>query len=229
MKVAQLVPPFLKTLLRPARDVYKRLTLAQGSREEVQRYWRAPPDQGNLPRSYLGGAARSAWLVELVRQRLAADPQRAKVLEIGCNAGRNLNHLLAAGYRDLTGIEISENAVKLLRRAFPDLAAVARIHVAPVEEKIRTFADGEFDLVFTMAVLEHIHEDSAWIFAEMARVTKSLLITIEDEREFSERHFPRNYERVFSRLGLRQVASLRCDRIEGLGPGFYGRVFEKPD
>jgi SAM-dependent methyltransferase len=217
----------LRKLLRPAKNAYKRLTLTQGSREEVQRYWRTPPDQGNLPESYFQGAARSTWLVELVRQHLALDPDRARILEIGCNVGRNLDRLFAAGYRDLTGIEINEDAVRLLRLTFPGLAAAAKIHVGPVEEKINAFADGEFDLLFTMAVLEHIHEDSAWIFAEMARATKGLLITVEDEREFSQRHFPRDYERIFTALGLRQVQSLECSGIEGLGPGFFARVFRK--
>ena len=214
----------LRNLLRPARDAYKRLTLRQGSREAVQDYWRTPPDEGNRPANYLGGAARSAWLVELVRQHLPAD---ARVLEIGCNVGRNLNHLFDAGYRNLAGIEISENAVRLLRQAYPELAATARIHTGAVEEHIRRFAEREFDLVFTMAVLEHIHHDSAWVFAEMVRVTKGILITVEDEREFSERHFPRNYRRVFSTLGMQHVRTLGCDGIEGLGPGFYARVFRK--
>ena len=217
----------VRTLLRPAKRAYRRLTLRQRTREELQGYWRSPPDEGNLPQSYLEGAARSMLLLELVRQHLSVDPARASILEIGCNVGRNLNYLFGAGYLNLTGIEISENAVRLLRQEFSALAAASRIHVAPVEEKIREFVDGEFDLVFTMAVLEHVHDQSAWIFTEMVRVTKELLITVEDEREVSERHFPRNYGRVFTMVGMKEIHSLRCDSIEGLGPGFFARIFRK--
>jgi len=46
-------------------------------------------------------------------------PQNGKILEIGCNVGRNLNHLYENGFKQLTGIEISENAINALKRMYP--------------------------------------------------------------------------------------------------------------
>ena len=37
------------------------------------------------------------------------------ILEIGCNVGRNLNALYLNGFRDLSGIEINERAIRILK------------------------------------------------------------------------------------------------------------------
>jgi SAM-dependent methyltransferase len=58
------------------------------------------------------------------------------ILEIGCNIGRNLNHLWQAGYKSVRGIEISEHAVKRLRIEYPCLAG-AQIDVGPAEVSIK--------------------------------------------------------------------------------------------
>ncbi len=155
-----------------------------------------------------------------------ADHQ-SRILEIGCNVGRNLNCLYTAGFRRLEGIEISEEAVELLKQSYPEMGGNSGIHNAPVEDIIKEFEDGEFDIVFTMAVLEHIHRDSEWIFAEMVRTTRGFLVTVEDERGISWRHFPRNYRKVFERLGLKQIEEFKCDEVDGLGRNFYARVFQK--
>jgi SAM-dependent methyltransferase len=106
----------------------------------------------------------------------------SRILEIGCNIGRNLQHLSEAGFRNLEGIEISEEAVRELRATFPELAATARIHNAPAEEVLPSLEDRRYDLTFTVAVLEHIHRESEWVFQHIARVTRDTLITIEDEK-----------------------------------------------
>ena len=71
--------------------------------------------------------------------------------------------------------------------------------------KIVEFDDSHFDVVYTMAVLMHIHPDSEFIFKEITRITKDRLIVIEDEKCISPRHFPRNYKSVFENLGMRQI------------------------
>ena len=115
-----------------------------------------------------------------------------RILEIGCNVGRNLNYLFLAGFQNLEGIEISGSAVELLSQSYPEMARYTKIYNMPVEEIIKKFRDNEFDVVFTMAVLEHIHIDSECVFPEMMRITKDFLITIEDEYGLFWRHFPRN-------------------------------------
>lgn len=228
----QLVPEFLKPLLRPfyraARFGYGKLTHRPDSRDALHDYWRNPPDAGNFPTDYLHGGGRSPYLVELVGRHIGPVGRHARILEVGCNIGRNLAALHGAGYTDLTGIEINAAALRLLREHFPEVARIADLRNSPVEEAIKTLRDGEFDLIYTMAVLEHIHRDSEWVFAEMARATGNILITIEDEQGFSHRHFPRSYDKVFTRFGLTQIESHECTDIEGLGGGFFARVFRAP-
>ena len=166
--------------------------------------------------------ARSDHLVDLVRTYAGPD---ASVLEIGCNAGRNLRFLHEAGYRRLGAVEISTAALDHFQHAFPAAYRSTTLLNAPVEQAIPMMRDGAFDVVFTMAVLEHIHDDSAWVFEHIARVTGRTLITIEDERQEGHRHFPRRYDRVFPAFGFREVA--RQANPPGLGRAFVTRVFER--
>jgi 2-polyprenyl-3-methyl-5-hydroxy-6-metoxy-1,4-benzoquinol methylase len=225
-----LIKRILKRIHRAAAasNLYQRIAHPHKSLSEIHSYWQNPTG-GNQPECYLAEEEtlqkRSRYLVSLLERLAKPD---ARILEIGCNAGRNLSHLFEAGYRNLEAIEISENAVALLRKSFPEMASQIRVHCTPVEEIIKTFPDGAFDVVFTMAVLEHVHTASEWIFPEMVRITKGLLITIEDERGLSWRHFPRNYQSIFEPLGVRQVEWKQC-RLEeqGLGDQFFTRVFAK--
>jgi SAM-dependent methyltransferase len=193
----------------------------------IQQYWRHPWDDANSPVAYLEGAARSQFLVELVKKY--AKPN-ARILEIGCNVGRNLNYLFLAGFKDLSGVEISESAVQLLKQSFPEMAGHSNVYNEPIEERIRHFGDDEFSIVFTMAVLEHIPTESEWVFPEIVRIAKGRIITIEDEGGKSWRHFPRNYRQVFETLGMRQIEEICCNEIDGLDDRrdqFYARVFAK--
>ncbi len=229
MTLRQRVPEGLKRAIRP---VYRSLSDIVGRRrhkprtsEELRAYWQAPADPGNKPAAYVEiGHGSSEFLVELVRQHATPD---VKILEIGCNAGRNLDHLFRAGYTNLSAIEINQDAIDVFRSTYPDTSAVTTILVGPVEDHIGRLADRQFDLVFTMAVLEHIHEDSRAVFGEIARVTGRTLITIEDEREYSDRTFPRNYRRVFEPLGFPQIEEIPGESIPDLFSGFVGRVFRR--
>ena len=59
--------------------------------------------------------------------------------------------------------------------------------------------------MFTYSVLEHIHPDiEETVFENMVRLAGRYIITIEEESITTDRHFGRDYARVFS--GVRQVA-----------------------
>jgi SAM-dependent methyltransferase len=179
----------------------------------------------NAPERYASvDPRRSKLLVSLVRRFSAPD---SRVLEIGCNVGRNLEHLRRAGYTSsLSGVEISDAAVEVMGQRFPELAATATIHVGAVEDLLPSFPDDAFDVACTLAVLEHIHTDSEWIFEHIVRIAP-VVVTIEDESERSARHFPRDYRRVFEDLGMKEVHAQRCDSTTGLSSNFMARVFTR--
>lgn len=195
------------------------------SREVVHAYWRAPWDGRNGPQTYTVAAAsaRSAFFADLLARHVSRD---ARVLEVGCNAGRNLAHLRRAGYTALSGIDISPAAVDLLRATYPELAGVT-VSVGAAEDLLAGMGDGAVDVVCTMAVLEHIHPESEGVFAQMARVARRTIVTIEDEQLTTWRHFPRNYRTVFEGLGLVQVEEVPCRAVQGLGRRFMARVLAR--
>lgn len=207
---------YLWALLQAKLAVMRRPSRAAG----FHAYWLSP-EQRNMPQRYISvGHKRSRHLVETVSRHF---DKRTAIFEIGCNAGRNLHYLFAAGFSNLHGLELNPKAVALLREVYPELAEVP-VHVSAVENKIRDYPTDRFGLTFTMAVLEHVHKQSEWVFAEIGRISQNVL-TIEDERSESSRTFPRSYRKVFERLGLRQVEEER--NLPDLSDAFVLRLFRK--
>ena len=193
-------------------------------RKKIHDYWTRPWDGSNAPAFYLSGAEKSRFLIGVVKPLITAE---SALLEVGCNVGRNLNALYGQGFTNLAGIEISADALALMAQNFPEIANKATIHNCSVEDCIKAIPSGSIDMVYTMAVLEHIHTDSEWVFAEMVRISRGYVVTIEDEVCLTWRHFPRKYKEVFEGLGMKQVSCVKGDKIKGLGKSFYGRVFKK--
>lgn len=222
-KLVTLIPDRLKPVLRPVYYSYRRLrakTIRHKSLEGNYDYWRQPDDGHNEPGNYLNNPmahARSGHLLEIMKRYTDLG---ARILEPGCNVGRNLNYLFEAGFRNLEGIEISKNAVELLHKSYPEMAQHITVHIKPIEEALSSFEDDAFDVVFTMAVLQHIHTESEWIFPEIVRITKSFLILAENEDYIHWRHFPRNYKKVFETLGMKQVEVIKDGE-------FFAKVFKK--
>lgn len=189
---------------------------AQKSRDELQKHWR----NSDNPSGYFQGGKRSEYLASLVKQYVKPD---ASILELGCNVGSNLYHLRKAGYRNLSGVEINLQALKLMKQNFPDMQVTT--YEGSIEDRIKELP--EYDLIFTIAVLEHIHRDSEWVFSEIAK-RASMLITIEGEKSItSELHIARNYKNIFEGLGLQQVYEKNLSQKEGLNANFYARVFSR--
>ena len=210
--------------LRRFRSQTPNLVVAHRSLEETQNYWRHP-DHDNQASAYLSGMERSQYLASLIRAHTGPN---ASILEIGCNVGRNLDHLRETGFQRLAGIEINADAIRLMRQSYPALTSRLTIYGDAVESVLPGLPDSAYDTVFTMAVLEHIHTDSEWIFSEIVRICERRLITVEDETGQSWRHFPRNYRYVFEGLGMKQVAEDACGgKVVGLYGAFKARVFAR--
>lgn len=195
--------------------------------EQIHNYWKNP-GENNFPEKYhdpKGGLTRSNILVKLVKEQtnLHAD---SSILELGCNIGRNLWALNKNNFSNIHGIEINPDAVKKMGQYYPDLEKNATIITGSIEDWIKT-NNNKFELVFTMAVLEHIHNDSEWIFPEISKITKNYLITIEDEKTVSSRHFPRNYQNIFEKLGMKQIFWHDCKEMPNWRGKFFARVFQK--
>jgi SAM-dependent methyltransferase len=107
--------------------------------------------------------------------------REAAVLELGCSAGRHLAHLRDRGYDDLSGVELNGDAFEVMDRCYPDLAAAGTFYHGAFEDVLPEFADGRFEAVYSVESLQHVHRESAWVFADVARVTDNVLVTVENE------------------------------------------------
>ena len=124
------------------------------------------------------------------------------ILEIGCNMGRNLNHLWQAGYKNLRGMEISEHAVKRLRTEYPCLA-MTPVGIGPAELSIQKCGSNSIDVIFTMAVLEQLHPDCRFLFKEIARVAGEYVLAIEPRHGHrSHSQYPWDIKNEFTAVGL---------------------------
>jgi len=144
----------------------------------------------------------------------------AAILELGCGSGRHLAHLRDNGFENLAGIDINDEAFDVMADFYPDLAASGTFHVGALEDLLPEFPDDAFDVVYSVETLQHVHPDDEWTFSEVARVTRDLLVTAENEGNSPERgrgetavsyvddEFPlyhRNWKDVFSDQGFAQV------------------------
>ena len=110
--------------------------------------------QDQFEATYHAVEERHWWFVgrrALVRQlvRGAAASRSARILEIGCSGGPLLRQLRSDGYEDLTGIDISEDAIALCKkRGVPNVHVMDAQHLA--------YPDSSFDLITASDVLEHV-------------------------------------------------------------------------
>ena len=146
--------------------------------------------------------------------------ESAAVLEVGCSSGRHLAHLRDSGFKNLTGVDINEESFEVMAEYFPGLAEAGTFHTGALEDVVPDFGDGEFDVVYSVETLQHIHPDDEWVFKELTRVTSDLLVTAENEGNSPQRGGPghdvscvrddfplyyRDWKTVFSGLGLAQL------------------------
>jgi len=207
---------------RIANNKFLKKYIPKKNLNSVHSYWLTRNSKGsNAYTDYFKNEESSQFLVDLIKKRL--DKKEIKILEVGCNVGRNLNALFKKGYKNLYGIEINSNAIDAMRTHYSDMTETVKIFNNKIEDVIKGFTDNEFDVVFSMAVLMHIHHDSEWVFDHLSRITKHYLITIEDETGVAMRNFPRDYKQVFEGIGLKEIECV--ENIPYFGHGYIARVF----
>lgn len=163
-------------------------------------------------------------------QRIAATvfPSRVgwdwSVLEIGCNTGKTLAYLYDMGYRNLTGVEINRKALDIGRRHFPDLEHVELICSA-IENVINLLH--EFDVIYAGGVYMHLPYELDWVFDEIAKKARRLILTAENELDTDFYRFARNYKTVFESRGWTQVEEESGANFPPLPASTVKRVFVK--
>jgi SAM-dependent methyltransferase len=154
--------------------------------------------------------ARRDILADLIARKIRL-PDGARILEVGCGTGHNLEMLQRFGHAD--GIEIDPAA-----RGMAEQRLGRPIGTAPLPE-LTGVDDGAYDLVALLDVLEHVEEDEAAL-ASIARKLKPggrILITVPAHPWMWSAHDEVNHhKRRYTRKTLRRAIEAAGLRVEML-------------
>lgn len=107
---------------------------------------------------------------EMNKEFLGTLDKNAKILEVGCNIGMQLNALQKMGFTNLHGIELQAYAVEKAKQL------TSGINIIQGSGFEIPFDANSFDLVYTHGVLIHINpNDLSRIMGEMNRVSSKYI------------------------------------------------------
>jgi SAM-dependent methyltransferase len=104
--------------------------------------------------------ARRDMIVRLLKN----DDKSVKILEVGCSGGVLIGVLRRIGYKNVLGVDISEDAIDLCKRK--NMSDVFVMDATKLK-----FENEQFDIVITSDLLEHI-KDEEMAISEWHRILK---------------------------------------------------------
>jgi SAM-dependent methyltransferase len=154
--------------------------------------------------------ARREVLADLIRREVKPPP-KARILEIGCGTGHNLEMLAAFGKVD--ALELDDEA-----RALAERRLGRKVMSAPLPELAGVRAR-QYDFIAALDVIEHIDDDQAALTAIAGKLKPGgkLLMTVPAHQWMWSAHDVVNHhKRRYSKQALRRLVEgspLRLDRI----------------
>lgn len=168
---------------------------------------------------------------------LAGDLHGRRVLDVGCGRGELILQSAMRG-ADAWGIDYADAAVEIAQRALDgaDATLRERMHIRQMDVKALEFADGFFDVVFMMDVVEHLYPDElSRAFDELRRTMRPgarLVLHTSPNTTFERGVYPHYSRRVnqaalaISRL-LRMHDGLFNETMLPTSPEFPHDTFER--
>lgn len=139
------------------------------SKELFQNYERQYKD-GGADRCHVPYHAVKELHLDRLPRWLGRIPKEARILDAGCATGYLLGLLRESGYRNLVGVELSEQLAAIARRHLPDEIAIVN---ADVRDHLAQMPDQSVDLILFHHVLEHIpREHTIPLLREFYRVLR---------------------------------------------------------
>ena len=115
------------------------------------------------------------YFQSVILPHIPSDP-KTNILECGCGYGRNIRALRAAGYSQVTGIDVSEEQVRYAREQF----GLDDIHQVDACTFLRE-SDAVYDVVLLLDVLEHLKVETTveWLQLIRSRLSPSGKVIIQ--------------------------------------------------
>lgn len=158
-------------------------------------------------------------------KRFLGDRKVRSTLEMGCGRGTISMYFNLYDRAQVSLFDISEDGVALAHKNFELHGARGEIFVA--DAKKVDLAGEQFDLVFSIGLLEHL-TDYEKVIAEKYRLTRpgGMVISLNIPKKFSIQYINRPYRRVLKFLG--SSLELKKDYFRNSdSPEAYKRAFEK--
>ena len=121
------------------------------------------------------------------------------IIDLGCGTGRTMNYLFEHGYKNLTGIDISNAAFLIMSKQFPECYKQSKTYLGALPDILRKFHDKSYDLVYARGLLVSIPPRDNNILDEMTRLSRKFILLQSNEGSWDA--FPRNLEKMMERLG----------------------------
>jgi len=135
--------------------------------QEWDQYWEKKDKAGALAYDVVASAYRTMFIKSNLNRVIHQEFDKgASLLHAGCGSGQVDADLHR--YVDVTAVDISPEALKRYSRENPQAHAVRHADICKLP-----FADGSFDGVYNLGVVEHFEgEKLGLLFSELARVTR---------------------------------------------------------
>jgi SAM-dependent methyltransferase len=177
-----------------------------GLRDRIYQHYVHAGDAPLAPATVEGFAPRAASLLRMIARHFPAD-RAALILDLGCGHGALVYFLRRAGYRNVSGVDVSPEQVAAAARL-----GIAGIRRADLLETLRGLPGQSQDVVVAFDVIEHFTKDELLPFVdEVFRVLKPggrwLIHAPNGESPFAGaiRYGDMTHEQAFTRVSLTQL------------------------
>jgi len=149
--------------------------------------------------------------------------QDAVALDAGCGCGYGTHHLAKSGARNVTGIDVSPQAIEYARQHY----SAANLRYRVMDVAALSFPDETFDAAVCLEVFEHV-PDYRQLLAEIRRVLKPngrIVVSTPNGRIFSPKGRPINPWHVheFSRIEFQKVMAPYFREVQ-----LWGQTIKSP-
>lgn len=172
-----------------------------------------------------------AWSQEELQTPMFRFKEDVKVLELGCNSGRNLAFFKERGFYHLYGVDINASAIALKDELFKDLSC--QLECKPIEQFVAEEArDGDkYDLVFSVATLGHIHPDCIKdVVSNIVKIIQypvGIFACVECNSSSDDYEFAHDYKGLLKNAGLELIAEQKLTKETGFDDRYTARIFVK--